>query len=104
MRLRDCALTAPVCSTVPPPAANNAPAPFRGGGAYTGWSPPSKEWDQSTSKESDETQVEIVDEWDEEGNLTRTTTTKIIGAHRKVLKTETTVEEIPAEEAKKYRE
>ena len=97
-----CTLTTSACIEAPPPAANNAPAPFRGGEAYKGWAPPAKEWEQSTAKKSDETRIEVQDEWDEEGNLTRTTIKKIITPDWKV-KTETTVEEIPAEEAKKYR-
>lgn len=85
----------------PAPAAASAPAPAAGG-AFRGWAPPQKDWDKTEKKKSDETRIEIQDEWDEEGNLTRTTVKKIVSADWKV-KTETTVEEIPAEEAKKYR-
>lgn len=90
--------------TFPAPApAEPAKGPFRGGPAYRAWAPPEKQWEkQDAKKKSNETRIEVQDEWDEEGNLTRTTIKKIITPDWKI-KTETTVEEIPAEEAAKYR-
>ena len=80
-----------------------AKGPFRGGPAYKAWAPPEKQWEkQAEKKKSDETRIEIQDEWDEEGNLTRTTIKKIVTPDWKIKK-ETTVEQIPAAEAAKYR-
>lgn len=94
----------PKMRTFPAPApAEPAKGPFRGGPAYRAWAPPEKQWEkQEAKKKSNETRIEVQDEWDEEGNLTRTTIKKIITPDWKI-KTETTVEEIPAEEAAKYR-
>eukprot|EP00980_Cylindrotheca_fusiformis_P011438 scaffold2649_cov137-Cylindrotheca_fusiformis.AAC.13 len=87
----------------PAPSAASTPAhPAPTGKAFRGWAPPEKDWDKTETKKSDETRIEIQDEWDEEGNLTRTTIKKIKTPDWKI-KTETTVEEIPAEEAKKFR-
>jgi hypothetical protein len=74
------------------------PAPEYGApgpAAYRGWSPPTKEWDKADIKKGDKTRVTVEDEWDEDGNLTRTTVTKKITPDWK-WKTTRAIEEIPA--------
>jgi hypothetical protein len=54
-----------------------APAPgvkhVRPGYAGKGWAPPQKEWESSEKRKGDKTRIEIEDEWDDDGNLRRTT-------------------------------
>lgn len=68
--------------------------------AVRGWAPPAKEWDKETKSKGDETRIEINEEWDEDGNLVRTTTKKIKTPDWK-WKTTKTTEVIPASEAAK---
>ena len=68
-----------------------------------GWSPVAKEWETSEKKKSAQTRVQVQDEWDEEGNLTRTTIKHIIEPGWTNSKKVKTVEVIPAAEAAKYR-
>lgn len=70
--------------------------------AWRGWAPVTREWDTHEQKKGDRTRIEIQDEWDDDGNLTRTTIKHIITPDWKKKK-ERTVEQIPAEEAWKYR-
>ena len=62
--------------------------------------PPQKEWDSSKKEKGDKVKIEIEDEWDDDGNLTRTITKKTTTPDWK-FKTEKTVETYSAEEAKK---
>lgn len=54
-----------------------APAPgvkhVRPAYAGKGWAPPQKEWESSEKRKGDKTRIEIEDEWDDDGNLQRTT-------------------------------
>lgn len=70
--------------------------------AVRGWAPPSKEWDKETKSKQDKTRFEIKEEWDEDGNLVRTTIKKTITPDWK-WKTEKTVDIIPAAEAAKMK-
>jgi hypothetical protein len=83
-------------------ASQPAPVPTsqsQGPKAVRGWAPPTKEWDKDTGKQkTDQTRIEVKEEWDEDGNLVRTTTKKTITPDWK-WKTEKTVEIIPKEEA-----
>lgn len=65
-----------------------------------GWAPPQKEWEASEKRKGDKTRIEVEDEWDENGNLRRTTIKHITTPDWKVKK-EKTIEIIPAEEAEK---
>jgi len=69
---------------------------------FRGWAPPQKEWDKQEKHKGDKERIEVVDEWDEEGNLTRTTIKKTITPDWK-WKTTKTTEIIPASEAVKYK-
>ena len=62
--------------------------------------PPQKEWESNKKQAGDKTRIEIEDEWDDDGNLKRTTTKHITTSDWK-KKTEKTVEIIPADEAEK---
>lgn len=100
----------------PAPAANNnkatartkksiaAPAPgvkhVRGAYSGKGWAPPQKEWESNSKEKGDKTTIEIEDEWDDDGNLQRTTTKHTTTPDWKKT-TEKTIEIIPAEEAEK---
>jgi hypothetical protein len=83
-----------------------APVPTsqsKGPKAVQGWAPPTKEWDQDTGKKkTDQTRIEVKEEWDENGNLVRTTTKKTVTPDWK-WKTEKNVEIIPAEQAAKMK-
>jgi hypothetical protein len=70
--------------------------------AYSGkgWAPPQKEWQATEKRKGDKTKIEVEDEWDEDGNLRRTTIKHITTPDWKVKK-EKTIEIIPAEEAEK---
>jgi hypothetical protein len=70
--------------------------------AYSGkgWAPPQKEWQATEKRKGDKTKIEVEDEWDEDGNLRRTTIKQITTPDWKVKK-EKTVEIIPKEEAEK---
>ncbi len=54
-----------------------APAPgvkhVRPAYAGKGWAPPQKEWEASEKRKGDKTRIEIEDQWDDDGNLQRTT-------------------------------
>lgn len=54
-----------------------APAPgvkhIRPAYAGKGWAPPQKEWESSEKRKGDKTRIEIEDQWDDDGNLHRTT-------------------------------
>lgn len=65
-----------------------------------GWAPPAKEWDKETKSKGDETRFEIKEEWDEDGNLVRTTIKKTKTPDWK-WKIEKTTDIIPASEAAK---
>jgi hypothetical protein len=80
-----------------------APAPgVKNVRAYSGkgWAPPQKEWEATEKRTGDKTKIEVEDEWDEDGNLRRTTIKHITTPEWKVKK-EKTIEIIPAEEAEK---
>jgi hypothetical protein len=62
--------------------------------------PPAKEWESNKKESGNKIRTEIEDEWDEDGNLKRTTTKHITTPDWKKT-TETTVEIIPAAEAEK---
>ena len=68
--------------------------------AVRGWAPPAKEWDKETKSKGEQTRIEVKEEWDEDGNLVRTTIKKIIQPDWKT-KIEKTMEVIPAAEAAK---
>lgn len=71
--------------------------------AVRGWAPPTKEWDEDTGKKkTDQTRFEIKEEWDEDGNLVRTTIKKTITPDWKT-KIEKTIDIIPAAEAAKMK-
>lgn len=71
--------------------------------AVRGWAPPTKEWDKDTGKKkTDQTRIEVKEEWDDEGNLVRTTIKKTITPDWKT-KVEKTVDIIPAAEAAKLK-
>jgi len=79
---------------------------FRNRAAILPWqfllhrAPPQKEWDSSKKEKGDKTKIEIEDEWDDDGNLTRTITKKTTTPDWK-FKTEKTVETYSAAEAAK---
>ena len=81
-----------------------APAPgvkaVRAAYSGKGWAPPQKEWEATEKRKGDKTKIEVEDEWDEDGNLRRTTIKHITTPDWKVKK-EKTIEIIPAEEAEK---
>jgi len=87
-------------------ASQPAPVPTsqsEGPKAVRGWAPPTKEWDKDTGKKkTDQTRIEIKEEWDEDGNLVRTTIKKTVTPDWK-WKTEKNVEIIPAEQAAKMK-
>lgn len=86
-------------------ASTPAPVPTSrssGPKAVRGWAPPTKEWDKDTKSKGDETRFEINEEWDEDGNLVRTTIKKTKTPDWK-WKTEKTVDIIPAAEAAKQK-
>jgi hypothetical protein len=103
-------------SPAPAPASNNnkatvvakksvaAPAPgvkhVRGAYSGKGWAPPQKEWESNSKQKGDKTTFEIEDEWDDDGNLQRTTTKHTTTPDWKKT-TEKTTEIIPADEAEK---
>jgi hypothetical protein len=68
--------------------------------AVRGWAPPAKEWDKETKSKGDQTRFEIKEEWDEDGNLVRTTIKKTITPDWKT-KIERITEVIPAAQAAK---
>merc|ERR1719464_2712007 len=84
--------------------AKAAPAPgvkhVRAAYSGKGWAPPQKEWESKQIQKGDKTRIEIEDEWDDDGNLKRTTT-KHITTPKFEKKTEKTIELIPAAEAEK---
>lgn len=97
----------PVKASAKPTAAKEAqaaPAPgvkkVRAAYSGKGWAPPQKEWDSSKKEKGDKTKIEIEDEWDDDGNLTRTITKKTTTPDWK-FKTEKTVETYSAAEAAK---
>ncbi len=87
-------------------ASQPAPVPTSqssGSKAVRGWAPPTKEWDEDTGKKkTDQTRFEIKEEWDEDGNLVRTTIKKTISPDWKT-KIEKTIDIIPAAEAAKLK-
>jgi len=87
-------------STVPASFAAPAPGVKHVRAAYSGkgWAPPQKEWESNQKQVGNKTRTEIEDEWDDDGNLRRTTTKHITTPDWK-KKTEKTVEIIPAYEA-----
>jgi len=89
-------------STVPASFAAPAPGVKYVRSAYSGkgWAPPQKEWESNQKQVGNKTRTEIEDEWDDDGNLRRTTTKHITTPDWK-KKTEKTVEIIPANEAEK---
>jgi hypothetical protein len=86
------------------PGSYVAPAPgvkaVRAAYAGKGWAPPQKQWESNEKRKGDKTRIEVEDEWDEDGNLRRTTIKHITTPDWKVKK-EKTIEIIPAEEAEK---
>mmetsp|Transcript_3778 Transcript_3778/g.8145 ORF Transcript_3778/g.8145 Transcript_3778/m.8145 type:complete len:170 (-) Transcript_3778:2481-2990(-) len=90
--------------SVPAPASFAAPAPgvknVRSAYKGKGWAPQQKEWESNKKQANDKTRIEIEDEWDDDGNLKRTTTKHVTTPDWKKT-TETTVEIIPADEAQK---
>ncbi|KAG7347057.1 hypothetical protein IV203_006126 [Nitzschia inconspicua] len=88
----------------PTPKSYVAPAPgvkhVREAYQGKGWAPPQKEWEATEKRKGDKTRIEVEDEWDEDGNLRRTTIKHITTPDWKVKK-EKTIEIIPAEEAEK---
>jgi hypothetical protein len=89
---------------VDPKSSYVAPAPgvkhIRDAYKGKGWAPPQKEWEATEKRKGDKTRIEVEDEWDEDGNLRRTTIKHITTPDWKVKK-EKTIEIIPAEEAEK---
>lgn len=83
-----------------------APVPTsqsKGPKAVRGWAPPTKEWDKDKEKKkTDQTRIEVKEEWDEDGNLVRTTIKKTVTPDWK-WKTEKSTEIIPAAEAAKMK-
>jgi hypothetical protein len=81
-----------------------APAPgvkhVRGAYSGKGWAPPQKEWESNSKQKGDKTTIEIEDEWDDDGNLQRTTIKHTTTPDWKKT-TKKTTEIIPAEEAEK---
>lgn len=88
----------------PKKAPKSAPAPgvkkVRAAYSGKGWAPPQKEWDSTKKEKGDKVKIEIEDEWDDDGNLKRTTTKRITTPDWK-FKTEKTVELFSPEEAEK---
>jgi hypothetical protein len=81
----------------PAPGVKNIRAAYSG----KGWAPPQKEWEATEKRKGDTTKIEVEDEWDEDGNLRRTTIKHITTPEWKVKKEKTRIEIIPAEEAEK---
>jgi hypothetical protein len=71
--------------------------------ATKGWAPVAKEWETNEKKKSDQVRTQVQDEWDDEGNLTRTTVKHTIAPGWESSKKTKTVEWIPASEAAQYR-
>lgn len=71
--------------------------------AFKGWSPVAKQHESHTSSKKEQVRKEVQDEWDEEGNLTRTTIEHIIQPGWTSSKKKKTIQKIPAAEAAKYR-
>mmetsp|Transcript_21187 Transcript_21187/g.39557 ORF Transcript_21187/g.39557 Transcript_21187/m.39557 type:complete len:195 (-) Transcript_21187:1942-2526(-) len=104
------AAAAPGPAPAPAPKPAAAPAPFaapapgvkniRSAYSGKGWAPPQKEWESNEKRKGDKTRIEVEDEWDEDGNLRRTTIKHITTPDWKVKK-EKTIEIIPKEEAEK---
>ena len=90
------AKTTPGSYVAPAPGVKAVRAAYKG----KGWAPPQKEYTTSEKKVGDKTRIEIQDEWDDDGNLRRTTVKHIITPDWK-KKTEKTIEIIPADEAEK---
>ena len=88
--------TTPGSYVAPAPGVKAVRAAYKG----KGWAPPQKEYTTSEKKVGDKTRIEIQDEWDDDGNLRRTTVKHIITPDWK-KKTEKTIEIIPADEAEK---
>eukprot|EP00536_Pseudo-nitzschia_multiseries_P005098 jgi/Psemu1/64934/estExt_Genemark1.C_920095 len=88
--------TAPGSIAAPAPGVKHVRAAYKG----KGWAPPQKEWESSEKTAGDKTRIEIEDEWDDDGNLKRTTTKHITTPDWKKT-TETTVEFLSAAEAEK---
>ncbi|VEU38776.1 unnamed protein product [Pseudo-nitzschia multistriata] len=86
----------PAAIAAPAPGVKHVRAAYKG----KGWAPPQKEWESNKKTAGDKTRIEIEDEWDEDGNLKRTTTKYTTTPDWKKT-TETTVEVFSAEEAKK---
>jgi len=62
--------------------------------------PPQKEWESNKKQAGDKTRIEIEDAWDDDGNLTRTTSTHITTSDWKKT-TEKKTEIIPADMVEK---
>ena len=96
----------PTAQTTHTDASTPAPVPTSqssGPKAVRGWAPPTKEWDEDTGKKkTDQTRIEVKEEWDDQGNLVRTTIKKTITPDWKT-KVEKTVDIIPAAEAAKLK-
>lgn len=86
--------TVPASFVAPAPGVKHVRAAYSG----KGWAPPQKEWESNQKQVGNKTRTEIEDEWDDDGNLRRTTTKHITTPDWK-KKTEKTVEIIPAYEA-----
>lgn len=87
---------APKTYVAPAPGVKHVREAYKG----KGWAPPQKEWEATEKRKGDKTRIEVEDEWDEDGNLRRTTIKHITTPDWKVKK-EKTIEIIPAEEAEK---
>lgn len=98
------ATTPAVAAATPGSSSYVAPAPgvkhVRAAYAGKGWAPPQKEYHTTEKRVGDKTRIEIQDEWDDDGNLRRTTVKHIITPDWK-KKTEKTIDIIPAAEAEK---
>jgi len=94
----------PVPAKYPTTSAFAAPAPgvknVRPAYEGKGWAPPQREYSSNKKTTGDKTKIEIEDEWDDDGNLKRTTT-KVVTTTDWKTKTEKTIELIPAEEAER---
>mmetsp|Transcript_34248 Transcript_34248/g.80697 ORF Transcript_34248/g.80697 Transcript_34248/m.80697 type:complete len:162 (+) Transcript_34248:125-610(+) len=90
------AVADPASIAAPAPGVKHVRAAYKG----KGWAPPQKEWESTEQTKGDKTRIEIEDEWDDDGNLRRTTTKHITTPDWK-KKTETTVEIFSADEAEK---
>jgi hypothetical protein len=89
-------VAAPKSYVAPAPGVKDVREAYKG----KGWAPPQKEWEATEKRKGDKTRIEVEDEWDEDGNLRRTTIKHITTPDWKVKK-EKTIEIIPAEEAEK---